>query len=214
MATKKKPTPPTKDNRILSVRQRKGESADKAVVRAMSMPETQAALTIRQWQDPTLSENLGINETIAELKEQTKALKAGSMDRAEAMLISQAQTLDELFHSLARKAHRQDHVSNYDSFLKLAFKAQNQCRMTLESLSNIKNPPVVYAKQANIAHGPQQVNNGAMDTRANDNQNQQNELLTVSHDETLDGRRKGEAIGGNQAMETLEQVHRSKHGSR
>jgi hypothetical protein len=39
-------------------------------------------------------------------------------------------------------------------------KAQNQCRMTLETLSTIKNPPVVYAKQANIAHGPQQVNNG------------------------------------------------------
>ena len=46
-----------------------------------------------------------------------------------------------------------------ERYLKLAFKAQNQCRMTLETLTTIKNPPVVYAKQANIAHGPQQVNN-------------------------------------------------------
>jgi hypothetical protein len=57
-----------------------------------------------------------------------------------------------------------------ESYFKMALKAQNQCRMTLETLSNIKNPPVVYAKQANIANGPQQVNNGP--TRAREaNQN-------------------------------------------
>jgi hypothetical protein len=42
-------------------------------------------------------------------------------------------------------------------------------RMTLESLATIKNPPVVYARQANIAHGPQQVNNQLVaDTRTDD----------------------------------------------
>jgi len=39
-------------------------------------------------------------------------------------------------------------------------KAQSQCRATLEALAAIKNPPIVYARQANIAAGPQQVNNG------------------------------------------------------
>jgi hypothetical protein len=47
-----------------------------------------------------------------------------------------------------------------ERYLRLALKAQSQSRATLETLSAIKNPPVVYAKQANIAHGPQQVNNG------------------------------------------------------
>jgi hypothetical protein len=37
-------------------------------------------------------------------------------------------------------------------------KSQGQCRSTLETLANIKNPPV-FARQANIAAGPQQVNN-------------------------------------------------------
>jgi hypothetical protein len=34
--------------------------------------------------------------------------------------------------------------------------------MTLETLATIKNPPVVFARQANIAQGPQQVNNQMM----------------------------------------------------
>jgi len=104
MATKKKQAPPAKGKNVLRVGQHEGESMDKAVARAMSMPETQAALTIRQWQNPTLPEGIGINETIAELKEQSKALKAGNMDRAEEMLLAQAHTLDELFNNLARKA--------------------------------------------------------------------------------------------------------------
>jgi hypothetical protein len=44
--------------------------------------------------------------------------------------------------------------------MRLALKAQSQSRATVETLAAIKNPPVVFARQANIAHGPQQVNNG------------------------------------------------------
>jgi hypothetical protein len=42
--------------------------------------------------------------------------------------------------------------------MRMALKAQSQCRQTLETLATIKNPPVVFARQANIAQGPQQVN--------------------------------------------------------
>ncbi len=45
-------------------------------------------------------------------------------------------------------------------YLRLALKAQGQCRATLETLAVIKNPTALtFVKQANIAHGPQQVNN-------------------------------------------------------
>lgn len=205
MAAKDKPASSAKDKGVsLQVPAHEGESADKALARTMSMPETLAALTIRQWQDPVLPESLDINATIAELKEQSKILKAGDMQRAESMLLAQAQTLDELFNNLARKAHRCEYLSQFEANLKLALKAQNQCRMTLETLSNIKNPPVVYAKQANIAHGPQQVNNGVPATHTAENQKQQNELLTVNHGETLDSGRTSETIGSNQAMAAVE----------
>ena len=45
------------------------------------------------------------------------------------------------------------------SYLRLAPKSQAQCRATLETLAEIKNPPTLFAQQANVAHGPQQVNN-------------------------------------------------------
>jgi hypothetical protein len=53
--------------------------------------------------------------------------------------------------------------------MRMAMRAQNQCRMTLETLATIKNPPVVYAKQANINNGgQQQVNNGVEPTGGNE----------------------------------------------
>ncbi len=83
--------------------------------------------------------------------------------------------------------------------MRLTLKAQNQYRMTLETLAAIKNPPVVFARQANInqGNGNPQLNNGrpAPDnlnktrphTHAGKNENQQNELLEVEYgSETLD----------------------------
>jgi hypothetical protein len=70
-------------------------------------------------------------------------------------------------------------------YFTMAMKAQNQCRMTLETLSAIKNPPVIYARQANIATGLQQVNNGlASPSHASETQIPLNKLL-----ETSNGRR-------------------------
>ena len=90
----------------------------------------------------------------------------------------------------------------------MAMKAQNQCRMTLETLAAIKNPPVVFAKQANInqGNGNQQVNNGTPTpaSHAVKTINQQNELLEVQHGgETVDTRTKSSAGGKNKAMATV-----------
>jgi hypothetical protein len=199
MAAKQKPAEKPKAPKAkgsVTVYQKPDESPDAASARVLNQPETQAALTVQQWQGGIVD----VDEIAKELRRQTETLQSGDMYRAESMLLAQAHTLDELFNNLARKAHRQEYLSSYDSFLKLALKAQNQCRATLETLSNIKNPPVVYAKQANIAHGPQQVNNGP---HAAENQNQQNKLLTVNHGETLDSIGTGETIGSNPALEAV-----------
>ena len=74
-------------------------------------------------------------------------------------------------------------MNQLDANLRLALKAQAQCRATLEALAAIKNPqPVFFVRQANIAHGPQQVNNGATAdvSRAEQSKNQPNKLYGVS----------------------------------
>ena len=68
--------------------------------------------------------------------------------------------------------------------------------MTLETLATIKNPPVVFARQANINNGgQQQVNNGAqpMDSRAPaaNYLTQPTELLEASDGQRLDTRAAG-----------------------
>jgi hypothetical protein len=43
--------------------------------------------------------------------------------------------------------------------MRIALRAQSQCRATLETLGTIKNPPTVFVKQTNVTSGPQQINN-------------------------------------------------------
>lgn len=106
------------------------------------------------------------------------------------------------------KGTNQEYQKNLESFFRMAMKAQNQCRMTLETLANIKNPPVIYAKQANIAHGPQQVNNGtSAPAHAEKIINQSNELLEVQHGQRLDTGTAGAATSLDPAMATVGEIN-------
>jgi hypothetical protein len=80
--------------------------------------------------------------------------------------------------------------------------------MTLETLSNIKNPPVVYAKQANIANGPQQVNNGTMSrAHAEENRNEPNKLLEQSNEQRMDSGTQSTTGSSNPPMEAVAAVN-------
>ena len=91
--------------------------------------------------------------------------------------------------------------------MRIALKAQSQCRATVETLATIKNPPVVFARQANIAQGPQQVNNGMMpagEPRARGkSENTPNELLEEKPHERLDTRTTSAASGTDPQLATV-----------
>ena len=176
----------------------KGQSYDEAVAKKLTRPEVQASLTIQK-----LHPINDVNALTTILGQQTADVIDGSMVRPESMLLAQAHTLDALFNSLVMKGLDQSHMPHYEAFMKLAFKAQSQCRSTLQSLSDIKNPSVVYAKQANINNGNQQINNGVTAPRTQENKNYSNELLTELPNEALDNRRTGETIGAYSELEAL-----------
>ncbi|MHB9100767.1 MAG: hypothetical protein ACYC2E_04560 [Sulfuricella sp.] len=182
------------------------ESPDRRTARYVTNPTFQAAVSIHAFGE-SKADVFGFFD---ELASQVEAINGGDLSRPEAILITQAHTLNELFNTLARRAGNQGQLKNLETYLRLALKAQGQCRATLETLVAIKNPPVVYAKQANIAHGPQQVNNGVpVHPHVEKNINQQNELLEVQHGgEKMDTRATGEAIGAGSAMATLGEIHR------
>ena len=197
MAVKKKD--PVKNKTSVIVDARKDEDQDEAFAKTLIRPEVQASLTIQK-----LHPINDVNALTKILSQHTADVIGGNMTRAEAMLLSQAHTLDELFNSLVMKGLDQTHMPHYESFLRLAYKAQSQCRSTLQTLSDIKNPSVVYAKQANITNGNQQINNGVPAPRTQENKNYSNELLTELPNEALDNRRTGETISVNSELATME----------
>ena len=153
-----------------------------------------------------------------DLGEQTKNVQAGDMRPVEGMLYRQAKTLETMFTSLARRAADQDGLKQFQVNLTLALKAQAQCRATLEALAEIKNPrPVQFVNQANMTTGPQQVNNAyagtqshsGMKSGAGNIQSEPNKLLEAEHGQWMDTGTQSEAGRGNQAVETVESIHRA-----
>jgi hypothetical protein len=178
---------------------------DAAAARVLSRPEVQAASVIQQWQGAAHD----VNALARELIVQTAAVSRGDLVRAEGMLISQAHTLDALFGHLARNASAKMNAGDragLDLYLRLAFKAQSQCRTTIEALTALKNPPVVFARQANIANGPQQVNNGLAHAAPHASINPQplkTELLEHQHGERLDAGTASAASGTDPLLEAV-----------
>jgi hypothetical protein len=145
---------------------------------------------------------------IDKLEGEVDKIKKGSLESIEKLLITQAFTLDTMFNSLAFKATGNEWIQKYDPLMRLALKAQSQCRATLETLANIKNPPqVAFVKQANIGHN-QQVNNNALhcaDSRTEETKNQQTQLLENEHDkrERLDLGQKSSTITVDKELATV-----------
>ena len=103
--------------------------------------------------------SVGLTACLAQLNGAVDRVHRGDLRDGEALLTAQSVTLNALFVHLANLAARAEYVDNFDRYLRLGLKAQAQCRATIETLSEMKNPPTLFAQQANVAHGPQQVNN-------------------------------------------------------
>lgn len=104
---------------------------------------------------------LNLSDLSNHLSEHAQALQGDTpLKQVEGMLLSQAHALNAMFTALAQKATEQEYMKPMEAYTRLALKAQSQCRATLETLAEIKQPRhVVIAQQANLAH-QQQVNNG------------------------------------------------------
>ena len=150
---------------------------------------------------------LDLTEVASVLSDEVKRVRKGDMAGPEAMLVSQAQALDAIFTELARRSalNMGEYIEASERYMRLALKAQAQCRTTIQALAEMKNPPVVIARQANISNGPQQVNNGTA-SRAEVSDNRPNELLETEHDKRVDSgapATSGSSDPGLGAMEAL-----------
>lgn len=174
------------------------------------------AIASRAYAVPMFGEGLDLSTYARLLREQCEAVHRGDLSRVETMLLTQANTLDMIFNQLAFRAQHADYLSQFQAYLSRAFKAQAQSRATVEALAELKNPcPVAFVKQANIANGPQQVNNGSAPpeprARAENPPSRENELLGSSDGERMDGGAAGEAGRSDTTLETVGAVNRAAH---
>lgn len=171
---------------------------------AIIAPEVSAFRILSACEQPGLKEQLDTPALIRLLKDRGESVNRGDMTHAEQMLSAQATALQTLFTRLAERAVGQSHMPNLEAFMRLALRAQSQCRATLETLATIKNPPVIYAEQINQTTGPQQINNGVTaSTRKREIETGQSKLSEGSHELLQDTRASGATGGGDTTLETL-----------
>ena len=193
-------------NYDLQVDQNPGESPEAIFAQTMLRPTVLASASIKQLSGERIR-GVNLQNLSDELSNQVAAVNEGDMDRGVAMLVAQSHTLDAIFHATIQRAilnmgHYPDVVAQY---MKLALKAQSQCRATWEAVSAIKHPPMMgYVKQANIAQGHQQVNNIGEKV-----DNAPTELLDEQNGERLDSGTTGATSGVDKALETVDALNRT-----
>ena len=162
-APSKSAPPVVNKSRTMQVFVKPGESHDRAVAGMVARGLVTNASTVIRFESHE-HEGLSLMDMAGELRAQGEAVNGGDLLTLERILTAQAVSLNAIFGELARIGHcnlfKVPDVA--ERYLRLALKAQGQSRATVETLAAIKNPPMVFARQANINNGgQQQVNNGA-----------------------------------------------------
>lgn len=208
------------DPKALPVAKDPSQTTEQALSRAAVNPSINSAAVMGAYQGNLMGNNLDMGELVDCLRESCERVNGGDLSDLEAMLVTQATTLQTLFGSLARRAANQEHLRQYETFMGLALKAQAQSRATISALVDLKFPrQATFVKQANIAHGPQQVNNATKTDQyaqarahAGNSQSKPNELLEDQcHGSAyLDTRATTAPAGSHPAVATLGPIHRAK----
>jgi hypothetical protein len=185
--------------------------------------ELLAAAVIQGYQKNVMGGDVDLEALVKGIMAACTQVNVGNLQTMEAMLVSQATALQTIFTDLARKAQAQTYQKQFEVYLGLALKAQAQSRATISALVDLKYPrQATFVKQANIAHGPQQVNNvdmpsDAVASRGKKQKTEQNKLLEDDDGRLSIGMVTGKTAtpeSGDQRMEALEPIHSAKKRSR
>lgn len=214
--TKRKPKPtektPEREPHRVYVKCGDDENREVATAATLTGPFINAAWTLLNFEGNRFGHELKLHDLAEALEKGATKINNGNMQEVEAMLYSQGVALNSVGHNLMVKAQINLHQSldAAEKLMKLALKAQDQSRRTFETLGVIKNPPAVFAKQANINNGgQQQVNNGEPAARAGNPEPQPNKLLEKSDEQWLDTGATAEAVGGHSKLATVGKGNRT-----
>ena len=200
-----KPAAPTSGPSTLQLVAKEGQTREQLLAELAMNPAVRAIFSLHKYSDHSLG-TYDITTLTGLMHERVKKMHDGDLQQAETMLLSQAYVLDAVFHELLGRARTNmgTYLETSETYLRLAYRSQSQCRSTLETLGFIKNPKsVVFVRQANIANN-QQINNNR--SRAKKKKKDPNKLLEQTHAERLDARAPGAAKLDDSPVAALEAV--------
>lgn len=147
-----------KTEQALHVTKEPGKTEARQLAEIAINPTAQSLGTVQQFS----KHNMGEQDTTAlfeALIDQTKAGKNGDLSQMRAMLTGQAFALNAIFSELARRAGNNmgEYLQATQLYMRLALKAQAQCRSTIEALDRLTNGHVQTVKHVHVSEGGQAV---------------------------------------------------------
>lgn len=98
---------------------------------------------------------LPLNDSVAVVGKLIDGVKGGDLSLASRTLAAQAITLDAMFTEFVRRAgtNMGSYPDAVDRYMRLAFKAQSNCRTTLEALTRLHQPREQVVKHVHVNGG-------------------------------------------------------------
>nr|WP_315482162.1 hypothetical protein [uncultured Undibacterium sp.] len=141
-STKSKTEPRTKkDPNALAIKTDDAKSRERLMAEVSLSSEAINAKTAKSFSKGAFGE-IDLTETVGVMRELTKQVNNGSLTELENTLTAQATTLNVIFNALAQRAalNMGEHMGACETYLRMALKAQAQCRATIETLAEVKYP--------------------------------------------------------------------------
>jgi uncharacterized protein YyaL (SSP411 family) len=125
---------------------------------------------------------LDLTEAFAQILDRARETADCNTKSQESILSGQVISLNAIYTDLAIARQNISNAAVFERLMRLALKAQSNCRATAEALAEMRNPPTVFARQANFANGPQQINNESAPAlpRARNSESVPNKLLEAN----------------------------------
>ncbi len=223
-----KPGSPNTSSNVLTLKVDSADlnetQAESKAKRVVTVAEIHAVAGVQAWSKHSFGADTNLMTLLEKIEAQTAAVQSGDMSDVEAMLFGQALTLQATFTTLSTRAAQNlsTNAVATEACLRLAFKAQSQCRATLETLAEVKNPrTATFINQANVSGGNQQINNNgatpaSIECHPHEKMGERpNELLSDERTKDvkpMDGRATGKAGKSSPRVEAMETRHRASHG--
>lgn len=149
-------------NDAVTVDRQAEESSAQALARSILNPETRHAHTASAFAGRAfdgLTNKPGIGDFAGHVAAIADTAASGNLTLASRMLTAQALSLDTIFTEFSRLAFL--NIAAYpdaaDRFARLALKAQNNCRATLETLARLHQPREQTVRHVHVNQGSQAV---------------------------------------------------------